>query len=146
MTSITVERLLKYLNEHSHLSKLSLVNANLSDRCVKLLIELMTNNRYIHSLDISWNNLKSKSYEQLLLFLRDNRTMRSVNLAWNNLVDSPTAVKESKKKKEQTDTKKALSERSGSPSDAKQAHVVRNSLMMSHAVSFDKNKMEDQEW
>lgn len=146
MTGDAVEKLLKHLTEQSHLSKLSLVNANLNDRCVQLLIELMTSNRYIHSLDMSWNSLKTKTYEQLLLFLRDNRTMRSVNLAWNNLVDGPTAARESKRKKEQAESKKALSERSGSPPETRQGRRTRSSLLMSHAVSFDRNKMEDQEW
>ena len=52
------EKLIQALNERSSLQRLALVNTNLSDSCMRELVEYIKDSR-LTDLDISWNGLLS---------------------------------------------------------------------------------------
>lgn len=102
------EYLMDTLLDASFLRSLTLINANLNDRSMKLICDFMDSNVYLQDLDLSWNKLHPTSWMPFLQQLKSNRRLRSLSLSWNQLFKVKKFAHWDLEEKIQNRSKKAL--------------------------------------
>ena len=73
--------LLQTLNERCYLSKLGLVNVNLTEESFYELCELVEYSGFLEELDIRWAGIRPSVMSYLIEILRTNKRLKVLNLA-----------------------------------------------------------------
>lgn len=75
------------LNEKNSLSKLALVNINISEDSFYNLCSMVDSNPRLEELDISWAAVKVESMSMLIEILSRNKRLQYLNLSWCKIVE-----------------------------------------------------------